>query len=246
MYQNFIFDLYGTLVDIHTNENSAYFWTKCAALLTECGYPYTAAELKKRYNALIGMEKEKLTPHYAQPEIDLGIVFTKLMKEKGVKPAKEFISFYASVFRVLSRKYVKLYPEIIDIMNLLKENDKKIYLLSNAQTLFTIPEMKELGIYDYFDDILISSDCHCKKPDPAFMQILLEKHGLNISESIMIGNEYGSDIAVADAVGMDSYYIHSNLSPALTGAEKATYMDLESGSLQTKEIMKVIFDKKDL
>lgn len=26
MYQNYIFDLYGTLVDIHTNEKKAYLW----------------------------------------------------------------------------------------------------------------------------------------------------------------------------------------------------------------------------
>lgn len=28
MYQNYIFDLYGTLVDIHTNEKKAYLWKK--------------------------------------------------------------------------------------------------------------------------------------------------------------------------------------------------------------------------
>ena len=28
MYQNYIFDLYGTLVDIHTNEKKAYLWEK--------------------------------------------------------------------------------------------------------------------------------------------------------------------------------------------------------------------------
>lgn len=30
MYQNYIFDLYGTLVDIHTNENKHYLWEKMA------------------------------------------------------------------------------------------------------------------------------------------------------------------------------------------------------------------------
>lgn len=33
MYHNFIFDLYGTLVDIHTNENKTSLWKKACAVL---------------------------------------------------------------------------------------------------------------------------------------------------------------------------------------------------------------------
>ena len=240
MYQNFIFDLYGTLVDIHTNENTPYFWIKCAALLTEYGYPYEAAELKKRYTALIQAEKEKLATSYNCPEIDLGNVFKTLMEEKWHTPSEEFLSFYASAFRVLSRKYLKLYPEILSIFKLLKENQKHIYLLSNAQALFTLPEIRELGIYDYFDDILISSDCHCKKPDAAFMQLLLNRHSLRVSECIMIGNEYESDIVVAKAVGMDNFYVKSNLTFEEPEKVDATYADLTSGSLRMKDFEKLL------
>lgn len=28
MYKNYIFDLYGTLLDIHTNESKKYLWEK--------------------------------------------------------------------------------------------------------------------------------------------------------------------------------------------------------------------------
>ncbi|MBR5774174.1 MAG: phosphoribosylformylglycinamidine synthase subunit PurQ, partial [Clostridia bacterium] len=40
----------------------------------------------------------------------------------------------------------------------------KVYLLSNAQSCFTINELKECGLYDLFDGIIISSDVGRKKP----------------------------------------------------------------------------------
>ncbi|MBQ1775441.1 MAG: hypothetical protein IIZ95_03775, partial [Erysipelotrichaceae bacterium] len=49
---------------------------------------------------------------------------------------------------------------------------------------------------------------------------------------LMIGNDPICDIEAALAVGMDAYYIHSNLSPKGLSTKKATYvmegMDLKS------------------
>lgn len=58
MYQNYIFDLYGTLVDIRTNERKPSLWKYMAQYMTLQGAAYTPAELKKklphlnRYHAL--------------------------------------------------------------------------------------------------------------------------------------------------------------------------------------------------
>ena len=57
-YQNYIFDLYGTLVDIHTDENKASLWKKIAVYFSAQGAGYTAKELKNRYIALIHEEKQ--------------------------------------------------------------------------------------------------------------------------------------------------------------------------------------------
>ena len=240
MYRNFIFDLYGTLVDIHTNERKASFWKKCAALLTEFGCPYEPAELRKAYFHYIKLQKVDLSRKFTYPEVDLSKVFLSLFADKGFYPDKSFLSYYASTFRVLSRDFLSLYPDTIAILETLKQAGRNVYLLSNAQTLFTVPEMKELGIYDYFDDVLISSELSCKKPDTAFMQKLLDKHNLVVEESIMIGNEFESDIAVANAVGMDSFYIHTDISPELTGEETATYIDTKTGYLPLKKIQSLL------
>ena len=46
-YQNYILDLYGTLVDIHTDESKASLWKKIAVYFSAQGAAYTGKELLK-------------------------------------------------------------------------------------------------------------------------------------------------------------------------------------------------------
>mgnify|MGYP000292715600 CR=1 FL=1 len=50
MYKNYIFDLYGTLIDIRTDEWSKEPWEEFAAWLTDNGMPYTGSEVKALYD----------------------------------------------------------------------------------------------------------------------------------------------------------------------------------------------------
>ena len=109
----------------------------------------------------------------------------------------------------------------------LRRRGKQIYLLTNAQRIFTEYELVLLGIADCFDGILISSDCGVKKPDTRFFRLLQERYGLNPAQSIMIGNDEVCDIAGAKGAGMDACYLHSNLSPEYTGTAGADYVQKE-------------------
>ena len=58
-----------------------------------------------------------------------------------------------------------------------------------------------------------------KKPDSRFFEMLLKKHEIAVDKSIMIGNDAKSDIGGAKSVGLDTFYIHSNISPELPTVE---------------------------
>ena len=49
MYTNYIFDLYGTLVDIHTNKKSKILWSKLSLFYSFNGAIYSSDELKASY-----------------------------------------------------------------------------------------------------------------------------------------------------------------------------------------------------
>ena len=54
--------------------------------------------------------------------------------------------------------HLRLYDGTEEMLSALKSSGKKIYLLSNAQKIFTEYEMNALGIAPYFDGIFISSE----------------------------------------------------------------------------------------
>ena len=211
-YQNYIFDLYGTLVDIHTDEHSPSFWKNCAALFADYGAAYRYHELKDAYFAIIAQleEEKKEAGHHI--EIDIYDVFMELYRQKDIKADRKLIERTAEGFRTLSICRLRLYAGAKDLLMTFRKKGKKVFLLSNAQTLFTVKEMKDLGIYDLFDAIFISSACGYKKPDLCFLRQLIESFDLKTGDCLMIGNDLYSDILTAREAGMDSYYIRSRLS----------------------------------
>ena len=79
-----------------------------------------------------------------------------MYEEKGVCAGEELLLHTGQMFRALSTEYVRLYANGRELLTALKEAGRGVYLLSNAQRIFTEYELKYLGIYDLFDGILIS------------------------------------------------------------------------------------------
>ncbi len=239
MYKNYIFDLYGTLIDINTDEWCDDLWKKMAVMYGYKGAHYTFDELNSEYGRLVELEKKavkKRHPEYKVIDIKIEKVFKKLFTQKGVKVTKLQVAFVAEAFRCYSTKYIKLYDGVIDLLDTLKAKGKKIYLLSNAQRSFTENELNMLGLTQYFDGICISSDEECSKPDSCYFKTLFDRYGLNKSESIMIGNDYLSDIGGAADFGIDSLYIHQSISPEIEGELRSTYTVMDGDVYKIKKL----------
>lgn len=221
-YRNYIFDLYGTLVDIRTDEMNRKLWDHMSLFYGYYGAHYAAEELQQTYLALVQDKEKELKQehavqytHEAYPEIPIEEVFRELYVMKGVKPDHALTIHTGQMFRAYSTKHIRLYNYAKELLVTLREAGRGVYLLSNAQRIFTEYELFYLGIHDLFDGILISSDYGCKKPDERFFRMLLEQYGLLPEESLMVGNDMKSDIAGAKRVGIDSFYIHSAISPQM-------------------------------
>ncbi len=216
-YQNFIFDLYGTLIDIRTDEWAKSNWNSFAAWLkSEYGLKkgLTGAAIHKLYDAKV-KELAAVPSPYRKPEIDILPVFEAILTAEGLTEVTAEQAYLAGEqFRILTTKMLKLYPNTKKVLTGLRAAGKKIYLLSNAQHVFTWQELVQTGILEDFDDVFISSDAGVMKPDPAFYDKLFRKHGLLKEESIMIGNDSTSDIAGATAYGIDALYVRTEISPA--------------------------------
>lgn len=213
-YQNCIFDLYGTLADIHTDELRPRLWKEMAALYRQQGAVYTANELQKDYFR-IAREIEQEPPYAAEayPEIKIEEVFRRLFLNKGITAAPDLCVSVGVHFRESSIEYIRLYDGAREMLQALRNNGQGVWLLSNAQRIFTAPELRSLGIEELFDGIYLSSDHGCKKPSPRFFGILLQERSIPIETAIMIGNDAVCDIQGAQAAGLHTLYIRTDVSP---------------------------------
>ena len=214
-YTDLIFDLYGTLVDIHTEESDAV-WEKCAIFFGFYGAHYTGTALKEAFLAAMQARKIAAGQSYeCFPDIPFEQVLAQLFREKGVEKQADNLGFQAAqLFRIASMEYIRLYPGALDALDILREWGYRLWLLSNAQRAFTAYELRHLGLDDRFDGIYISSDYGCRKPDSRFLGALMAERKLNPERCLMIGNDRDTDIAGAKAMGLDTLYMHTNITPA--------------------------------
>lgn len=213
-YTDLIFDLYGTLVDIHTEENDTV-WEKTAIFFGFYGAHYTGDALKTEFlKVMADREAEAGQSYECFPDIPYEQVMAELFVRKGVTENADSLGVQASqLFRILSLDYVRIYPHVLEALKKLREKGFRLWLLSNAQHIFTAYELNHLGIHDQLDGIYISSDYRCRKPDLRFYQALLGEQKLDPKTCLMIGNDRQTDIAGAKAAGLSTFYMHTDLTP---------------------------------
>ena len=213
----FLLDLYGTLVDIHTDENQPSLWKRMAGFVLSRGADWEGKALRRAYLEGLRQEEERLRLRdrglpRAQGEIDLALVFARLYTEKGVRADAALIAETALAFRKASTTRLRLYAGAKELLAALGQRGRVI-LLSNAQSLFTRPELEMLGLTDCFDSIYLSSEAGFKKPDPRFYRLALDREGLKPKDCLMIGNDPVCDGEGPRSVGIPAYVIRSGISP---------------------------------
>lgn len=214
MKQNLIFDLYGTLVDIHTEESDTV-WEKTAVFFGFYGASYTGAGLKQAFHAALAEREARAGQSYeCFPDIPFEQILSQLFRAGGVEEAAGSLGIQAAqLFRIASLDYICLYPHVREALAALRKRGYRLWLLSNAQRVFTAYELRHLGLDGLFDGVYLSSDYGCRKPDRRFYDALLQEQRLKPADCLMIGNDRQTDIAGARALGMDTLFLHTNLTP---------------------------------
>ena len=114
----------------------------------------------------------------------------------------------AAVFRILSRREFCLWPGAAELLARLRERGCRLYLLSNAQACFTRRELAAAGLDGAFDAVYLSSDRRMRKPQPEFLRALLDEQGLDPGETVLVGNDPLTDMAVAATCGVKGVLVN--------------------------------------
>lgn len=209
-YDTYIFDYYGTLLDSYNDEKSLEYWEKWLGILDTKGIKHPDAETfmdeffkaDKKYRQDIVDELG-----FKYPEVDIIDVYRDLFEQYGNGELPDKLLYeLAYDFRESTREYIKLYPGVDQYLKALRDNGKKLYILSNAQRAYTWPEITMFDMPTKVDGVVMSSDYGCMKPEAHLFAVICNNYGIDKNKAVMIGDSESSDIAGAKNYGMS--YIH--------------------------------------
>jgi len=210
-----IFDINGTLIDIHTDESYEEIYRVVSNLLSYQGVlldPHTVKELY--FDAL----KEQLHASGERyPEFDAVTIFREIVTNHASDytlrlPAERLAQLpqiLAEVYRSVSRFRLQLYPRVEEVVSQLHEK-YRLAALSDGQSAWAVPELHAVGLLKYFSPVIVSGDVGYRKPDRRIFESALAGMGLAASEVLFVGNNLYRDIFGAQQVGMKTVYYRAN------------------------------------
>jgi len=93
-----------------------------------------------------------------------------------------------------------VYDGVIEGIEWIKEQGYRVACVTNKAEAFTIPLLKDKGLFDYFEVIVSGDTCAEKKPHPMPLLYAAEQLGVAPENALMVGDSR-SDVKAARAAG---------------------------------------------
>lgn len=103
--------------------------------------------------------------------------------------------------------YVRIDTEVVDFIATLRPK-YRLGLLTNSPSLFVRGILERHRLGDLFETIIVSSENHCAKPDPAIYEKMLASLNVRASDTLMI-DDNPANVAAAIGVGMEGIVFQS-------------------------------------
>ncbi|MBA4349441.1 MAG: hypothetical protein C0415_05575 [Thermodesulfovibrio sp.] len=200
MIKAVFFDLYGTLIDIKTDEDEMWVYETLSRYLSYHSVFVKPYELKEAYFDAIQQHFNKSTEKY--PEADVYKIFSGIMhKYDGKKYSSGIIIDTCVLFRTLTMRRFSVFEGVYKALESLNKKYKTA-IISDAQWVFAEPEIAMLNLERFFKNIIFSSKFGFKKPDVRIFDLAMKSLGVVPEESVYIGDNPARDLIGAKNAGM--------------------------------------------
>lgn len=134
--------------------------------------------------------------------------FRGILSEYNINPSIEDFRWFKETYFGNHKKYVKLFPETLEILQKIKNTSLYLGIISDIDDDYRDFQFKIFGITETFDSITTSEEVQSYKPESKIFQIALNKANCRGEESIIIGDSYKKDIVGGKNVGMTTIWIN--------------------------------------
>jgi haloacid dehalogenase superfamily, subfamily IA, variant 3 with third motif having DD or ED/haloacid dehalogenase superfamily, subfamily IA, variant 1 with third motif having Dx(3-4)D or Dx(3-4)E len=225
-----LFDIYGTLIDIQTDEISMDAYDILSKWL-EYKHVYISPDQIKwfyheEFARRLGPPDQRRAESDAFREItdeysarargtelfldsDVTDVFRTILARccNIMSPEVDHLPEDCShLFRTATRKRMFIYPTVKPGLDQIKKG-YRLGIVSNAQEAFTLPELDLYGLQSYFETIVLSSQAGVKKPNSKIFEQALDNLNIEPWQAAFVGNDLFADILGAGKIGMKTIYV---------------------------------------
>ena len=232
MIDTVLFDMGGTLEDIHVDDESRHASIqgvldilRAHGIDPDKDFETAASAINagwERYGAYRDPRQRELKPE----EIWGSFVLTDFgLDEESVRPYAEELAHMWEV----THYHRALRPHVREMLEGLKDLGMKLGVISNTASLYQVFDiLKEYGIRDYFQDVTLSSVTGYRKPNPNIFMVSLHQVQSDPAHCAYVGDTISRDVIGPIRMGfgatfhIDSYLTRlkdTHISPNV----KATY-----------------------
>ena len=208
-YKHLFFDLDNTLWDFDFNSKIVL------------GHIFDKFKLKSK-----GIpSKKNFINSYKKVNGNLWLKYREALINKNILRSQRFLKTLESfnihdnkLSELISNYYVNNSPYQTKLMDGAKDVlfnlslHYKLHIITNGFKEVQYVKLKESGIYNFFDKIIVSEDVGVLKPNKKIFSFAINKSGAKIENSLMIGDDIISDIRGAREFGIDQVYFNFKFS----------------------------------
>ena len=152
---------------------------------------------------------------------------------QGLEPTEEYCLKASDLFLDFCSNKPGLVDGARELVDYLKAKGYRMHICSNGFHEVQYKKLRACGLHDCFDTIILSEDAGANKPSKQYFDYALQISGASKEQTLMIGDNFNTDILGAKQAGLDTAYF--NRFPDYPAPEPVTF---EVTAL--RELMKIL------